>query len=147
LSRVKAMSTGSLELPLVSPELLWSCVANRNAFRVKGFNGAVLSREPGNLMGLRSQKFSGLVHPTTIDIQAAPDKDEGVVVTTSLGDKANTPALGKKTKKVKKGNYGAYQACLKKTLKGAGRPDLDDAVVRRVKKIVKSKIYKQNHKR
>ncbi|EJD45847.1 60S ribosomal protein L28 [Auricularia subglabra TFB-10046 SS5] len=64
----------------MSSDLQWLLVRKHNSFVVKKLpEGPVLSKEPGNLLNVHSQKFSGLVNAKTIDISAAP---AGVAVTT-----------------------------------------------------------------
>ena len=138
------MASGSLNLPLISPELVWCCVKNNNAFRVKGQHGAVLSAEPGNPLAFHSYRYSGLVPRPTVDIQGIPEVDqEGVVVSTTIDKLNNFPARAKAMKKLRKSSYSAYRASLKKAAEGVARPDLEDAVTRRVVRVVKSKIYKK----
>lgn len=146
--RYPTMASGSLDLHLVSPEMVWWCVKKNSAFRVKGQHGVVLSGEPGNPLSFHSYRYSGLVPRPTVDVQGIPDVDQdGVIVSTTVSELTNHPARSKAVKKLRKSSYTAYRASLKKAVEGAARPDLEEAVTRRVVRVVKSKIYKKNHKK
>jgi large subunit ribosomal protein L28e len=54
----------------VSTELQWECIRKFNCFIVKR-DGAVFSTERGNLMNKHSLKYSGLVQPRVVRVEAA----------------------------------------------------------------------------
>merc|ERR1711972_386397 len=79
----------------VSPDLLWPIVRDTSCFVVTqkvagrsrmGKAGPRFTKEPNNLTGVNSFKYSGLANAKTIDI--APTADRGCVLTTkSRNDK------------------------------------------------------------
>lgn len=53
----------------MSSELQWECIRKFNRFIVKRDN-AVFSTERGNLMNKHAFKYSGLVHPRSVRVEA-----------------------------------------------------------------------------
>jgi len=78
--------------------LVWQLVRNNNSFLVKRGGGGPqagnarragavqFSREPGNLLGVNSFKYSGLANSKAVNIEASGD---GIVLKTKMVKKAN----------------------------------------------------------
>mmetsp|Transcript_12530 Transcript_12530/g.44370 ORF Transcript_12530/g.44370 Transcript_12530/m.44370 type:complete len:141 (-) Transcript_12530:99-521(-) len=78
----------------MSSSLLWECIKGNNSFIRKSVNMPIMSREPGNLMGLHSFKFSGLVNSKVLDVSSKKaGSKETIVLTTShkKGSRAARP--------------------------------------------------------
>merc|ERR1712129_363308 len=64
-------------------DLIWMCVKKNSSFLRKSPNMPVMTAEPGNLSGLNSYKFSGLVG-NTLDVSTrATGKKETIQLTQS----------------------------------------------------------------
>ena len=77
----------------MSADLIWQLVKNNNSFLVKrgrtNRSGCVqFSREPGNVMGVNSFKYSGLACGKTISIGTSED-GKNVTLTTKVLNKAH----------------------------------------------------------
>ncbi|VDO41862.1 unnamed protein product [Onchocerca flexuosa] len=68
---------------MVSADIQWQIIRKTSSFlrRQRGIPKH-FSREPFNLKGVNSIRFNGLVHRKGMNIQAAPEDEEGIVVTT-----------------------------------------------------------------
>jgi len=55
----------------MSSELNWMLIRDFNSFMVKR-NGAIFSREPGNLANIHSYKYSALTGGPTLSLEAVP---------------------------------------------------------------------------
>ncbi|KAF9073704.1 ribosomal L28e/Mak16, partial [Rhodocollybia butyracea] len=52
----------------MSNDLQWLLLRKSNSYMVKAHHGPIFSKEPGNLLGLHSHKYSGLANSKTIDV-------------------------------------------------------------------------------
>mmetsp|Transcript_50834 Transcript_50834/g.129106 ORF Transcript_50834/g.129106 Transcript_50834/m.129106 type:complete len:141 (-) Transcript_50834:68-490(-) len=93
----------------MSSSLLWECIKGNNSFIRKSVNMPIMSREPGNLMGLHSFKFSGLANSKVLDVSSKKvGSKEKIMLTThhKKGSRVHRPGsillaagLSKSTKK------------------------------------------------
>lgn len=83
----------SLAMANVSPDLIWGVVKDTNCFLMKkkiagrsgmGKAGAHFSKEPGNLKGVNSFKYSGIANAKTVGI-APGANNKGIVFTKKIG--------------------------------------------------------------
>eukprot|EP00440_Ansanella_granifera_P011940 gb/GFBE01012977.1/.p1 GENE.gb/GFBE01012977.1/~~gb/GFBE01012977.1/.p1 ORF type:complete len:139 (+),score=43.87 gb/GFBE01012977.1/:1-417(+) len=64
------------------PDAIWMCVQKTSAFLRKSKNCPTMNAEPGNLMGLNKQKYSGLAHPKAVDVHPVINgKKENIIMT------------------------------------------------------------------
>ncbi|TKA28935.1 hypothetical protein B0A50_03346 [Salinomyces thailandicus] len=75
----------------ISPDLVWECCRNQNAFlcKRKQAGGVQFSRDPLNLVNKHSRKYAGFVNDTAIGIQR---DDNTVKLITKLQKRKNQPA-------------------------------------------------------
>ncbi|KAI0249501.1 ribosomal L28e/Mak16 [Lactifluus subvellereus] len=63
----------------MSSDLEWLLLRANNSFLVKRVSeGPIFSKEPGNLVNVHSQKFSGLANAKIIDVRPSPN---GIAIT------------------------------------------------------------------
>mmetsp|Transcript_31664 Transcript_31664/g.62194 ORF Transcript_31664/g.62194 Transcript_31664/m.62194 type:complete len:145 (+) Transcript_31664:70-504(+) len=55
-------------MPFVSSELVWQCVKKNNAFIRKGRYCPTFSAEPGNILGLHKESYSGIANAKSVDV-------------------------------------------------------------------------------
>uniref|UniRef100_A0A7S2NCK6 Ribosomal eL28/Mak16 domain-containing protein n=1 Tax=Zooxanthella nutricula TaxID=1333877 RepID=A0A7S2NCK6_9DINO len=90
IARCRAISLfGSMA---ASPQLIWECVKNDNAFLRKSRNMPVMSAERGNLMGLSSSKFSGIASGKVLDISSRKTGDKETIILTTSHKQASRAA-------------------------------------------------------
>ena len=53
---------------MTSPALLWECVKDRSCFLVKSKNMPVMTKEPANICGLNSLRYSGLANRQILNV-------------------------------------------------------------------------------
>eukprot|EP00440_Ansanella_granifera_P010571 gb/GFBE01011469.1/.p1 GENE.gb/GFBE01011469.1/~~gb/GFBE01011469.1/.p1 ORF type:complete len:139 (+),score=44.07 gb/GFBE01011469.1/:1-417(+) len=64
------------------PDAIWLCVRKTSAFLRKNKNMPVMNAEPGNLLGLNKQKYSGLSHKKAADVHVTINgKKENIIMT------------------------------------------------------------------
>eukprot|EP00440_Ansanella_granifera_P041054 gb/GFBE01044518.1/.p1 GENE.gb/GFBE01044518.1/~~gb/GFBE01044518.1/.p1 ORF type:complete len:139 (+),score=49.19 gb/GFBE01044518.1/:1-417(+) len=64
------------------PDAIWMCVRKTSAFLRKNKNMPVMNAEPGNLLGLNKQKYSGLAHKKAVDVHVTINgKKENIIMT------------------------------------------------------------------
>eukprot|EP00928_Gymnodinium_smaydae_P011640 TRINITY_DN1426_c0_g4_i1.p1 TRINITY_DN1426_c0_g4~~TRINITY_DN1426_c0_g4_i1.p1 ORF type:complete len:143 (-),score=42.31 TRINITY_DN1426_c0_g4_i1:71-499(-) len=80
---------------MAAPALMWECVKKNNSFIRKSPNMPVMSAERGNLCGLNSFKFSGLVggHVLGLDSEKKGSK-ESIVLRTQSSKASNSARPG-----------------------------------------------------
>eukprot|EP00928_Gymnodinium_smaydae_P011639 TRINITY_DN1426_c0_g3_i1.p2 TRINITY_DN1426_c0_g3~~TRINITY_DN1426_c0_g3_i1.p2 ORF type:complete len:144 (-),score=43.85 TRINITY_DN1426_c0_g3_i1:90-521(-) len=111
----------------VAPQLLWECVKKNNSFIRKSANMPVMSAEPGNLCGLSSFKFSGLVGGKTLGLGSEKKGNkESIVLRTSSkqGSRAARPSAMVVQSGVSKQASKATKALEKTLAAGFYRRDL-----------------------
>ncbi|KAL3900491.1 MAG: hypothetical protein SGPRY_012453, partial [Prymnesium sp.] len=118
----------------VSPDLIWGVVKDTNCFLMKkkiagrsgmGKAGAHFSKEPGNLKGVNSFKYSGIANAKTVGI-APGANNKGIVFTKKIGkaDRARKPSKMYSETNLTK-DFRRVAKAIKAETEGANyRPDL-----------------------
>ncbi|KAF9068009.1 ribosomal protein L28e [Rhodocollybia butyracea] len=108
----------------MSNDLQWLLLRKSNSYMVKAHHGPIFSKEPGNLLGLHSHKYSGLANSKTIDVtdtKASPTAVSSARSTSTIRPRSGSRrALGIASTSAKRGY----------------RPDLRKAVLARTAALI-----------
>ncbi|KAK7695225.1 hypothetical protein QCA50_002415 [Cerrena zonata] len=127
----------------MSSDLQWLLLRNNNAFIVKRVvEGPIFSKEPGNLTGLHSFKYSGLANTKTIDIQQTP---AGIQITTAKKGASPFAVSSAKTVSTIRNRSGSRRSTgvAANLAKRSYRPDLRQAAVARASALVAAQKEKK----
>jgi hypothetical protein len=99
---------------MASPQIIWDAIRETDAFMVRR-DGVTFSRDPKNLTGRHSYKYSGLAQPKSLGITLSMSDDKKSTITlTKTGKSVNRPR----------------EACRDTVLKGraAGLAEIEKAI-------------------
>ncbi|KAH9934080.1 ribosomal protein L28e [Epithele typhae] len=127
----------------MSSDLQWLLLRNNNAYIVKSLpGGPILSREPGNLVKVHSQKYCSFANEKAILIK---DTEAGIELITRKKGAAPTAVASGYAKTVIRPRSGGRRAAgiTAKLAKRGYRPDLRTAALAHVSAIIASKKEKK----
>jgi len=96
-----------------------------------------LSKEPNNLKGRNSFRYSGLVHKKTVGVEPAAT-GKGVVLVTRNGNSMRKPAKNYTRVELKGNSRGTLKTIGQSLFKGRYRQDLKMCAVRRASALLRS---------
>ncbi|WBW72732.1 60S ribosomal protein L28/L44 [Schizosaccharomyces osmophilus] len=130
----------------VSNDLIWQVIRENNRFLVKRseFGGIQLNREPFNVTGKNSQRYSGLSSDRAVGINA--NSPRGVVMVSKTNPKnAQKPAKLYRTDVIaNKSSRKTYKSVANRVGKTGYRPDLVNVSIARSSAILASQRPKKN---
>merc|ERR1711963_33082 len=121
---------------MASADLTWLVVRNSSSFLLKR-NRRNLTREPNNLKGKNSFRFSGVVQGQTLGIEPCKD-GKGVTLVSRKGKGLRRPRNNYTRVELKRDPRRTFRAIRKITQNGGYRKDLTNAAVRRAAAIIRS---------
>jgi len=121
----------------MSADIQWLIIRNNSSFLMKRKHMPSLSKEPNNLKGRNSFRYSGLVHKKTVGVEPAPS-GKGVVLVTRNGRCTRKPAKNYSRVELKKSSRQTLKTIGKTLFNGRYRKDLKMCAVRRASALLRS---------
>eukprot|EP00192_Tetraselmis_astigmatica_P025336 CAMPEP_0117678064 /NCGR_PEP_ID=MMETSP0804-20121206/17078_1 /TAXON_ID=1074897 /ORGANISM="Tetraselmis astigmatica, Strain CCMP880" /LENGTH=131 /DNA_ID=CAMNT_0005487387 /DNA_START=62 /DNA_END=457 /DNA_ORIENTATION=+ len=118
----------------VSDQLVWELVKGNNAFLRKNLHGRIFSKEPSNLFGKHSYKYSGIANSKCLDVTPS---DGAVVLTKSKPTKGKGKPVNGVAKTTMKKDMRRMAKAVSKEVEGF-RPDLKQAALAKLSAAQKS---------
>lgn len=123
---------------MASPNLIWECVKANSCFIRKSPNMRVMTKEPGNLCGLNSFKFSGLANKKVLDVTSKKTGSKETILLVTRNKKASRgqkPGAMLVQNGVKKQTKKGVEQIAKVTGASFYRRDLDELAKAKYQKI------------
>mmetsp|Transcript_7043 Transcript_7043/g.9878 ORF Transcript_7043/g.9878 Transcript_7043/m.9878 type:complete len:154 (-) Transcript_7043:347-808(-) len=132
---------------MATPDLIWACVRNNSSFLVKRKNDkhVQLTKEPGNVSGKNSFKYSGLANKKTIDLNM--DSNGVVQIGLKAPKRANMPSTQVRSTPLKKDFRRVAHSIKSQTAGQHYRADLTDMALARWSKLYRVSMIKKGLKK
>jgi len=121
----------------MSADIQWLIIRNNSSFLMKRAHMPNLSKEPNNLKGRNSFRYSGLVQKKTVGVEAAPS-GKGVVFVTRNGGSLRKPAKNYNRVELKRNSRKTLKTIGTTLFNGRYRRDLKTLAVRRASALLRS---------
>jgi len=121
----------------MSVDIQWLIVRNNSSFLMKRKHMPTLSKEPNNLKGRNSFRYSGLVQKKTVGVEPA-STGKGVVLVTRNGKSLRKPAKNYTRVELKRNSRKTIKTISKTLFNGQYRKDLAMTAIRRASAIIRS---------